>query len=333
MEPGRIRRSHGGHIVVEPAEQVLDDVIRRDDIILERQHIVSGHFTRQPVVNAGGGDPHGVERRTIVARRVGESGLRDGFRSIPDVSVIAQADPAADAASEPRVLTGVEEPEFHLRVGPGLLFQELLEMRESSPLFHLQTEESIQGRVVFHNTGPDQLPGLIVMSIDDGDTAVDLDRYNEMIIVLVNANDEAQSFTQAGLAGLDLQLHDIQANSVDPIVTTSTFDAVSGTFVIPGRTTAVFVLEETPENLILMLKADVQTLIDNGDLAPQDANVLFTKLANALNALERNQPAQAIKHLQQFIKQVEKLVRQSKLSLEHGQALIYEAEIIIDRID
>ncbi len=66
-------------------------------------------------------------------------------------------------------------------------------MRDSSPLFRLQTEAEVQDRVTFHNTGLEQLPGLIVMSIDDRDTAVDLDRHYEAIVVLVNANDEAQS--------------------------------------------------------------------------------------------------------------------------------------------
>ncbi len=39
------------------------------------------------------------------------------------------------------------------------LFQELLQMRYSSPLFRLETAEEIQERVVFHNTGSSQIAG------------------------------------------------------------------------------------------------------------------------------------------------------------------------------
>ena len=91
------------------------------------------------------------------------------------------------------------------------MFQELLAIRASSDLFRLETAAEIQERVVFHNTGPGQLPGLIVMSISDL-TSVDLDRYMNIIVVLVNANDETQTFTLDGLRGLELQLHDVQVD-------------------------------------------------------------------------------------------------------------------------
>jgi pullulanase-type alpha-1,6-glucosidase len=208
------------------------------------------------------------------------------------------------------------------------LYQELLAIRASSNLFRLETAAEIQERVFFHNTGPGQLPGLIVMSISDL-TATDLDRYYEFIVVLVNANDQAQSFAVGKLAGADLQLHTIQANSVDPLVQTSSFDSASGTFEVPGRTTAVFVQQETPENLIALLIGDVQTLVDNGDLAANKATVLFTFLKNALRELEEGETEQAIKQLQQFVQHVEILVRQGYLSAEHGDALIKEAEFII----
>jgi pullulanase-type alpha-1,6-glucosidase len=121
------------------------------------------------------------------------------------------------------------------------LFEELLAIRHSSPLFRLGTADLVQERVAYHNTGPSQLPGLIVMSLSDlvGD---ELDPNHELIVVLINANDEAQSFTETALVGLELILHPIQQNSADPLVQTSSFDAATGSFEIPGRTTAVFVL-------------------------------------------------------------------------------------------
>ena len=44
-------------------------------------------------------------------------------------------------------------------------FLELLSIRKSSPLFRLPDAESIINQVQFHNTGPDQIPGLITMSM------------------------------------------------------------------------------------------------------------------------------------------------------------------------
>ena len=50
---------------------------------------------------------------------------------------------------------------------------------------------------------PGQLPGLIVLSISDL-AAVDLDRYNDFSVALVNANDQDQNFIQGDLVGMDL---------------------------------------------------------------------------------------------------------------------------------
>ncbi len=121
------------------------------------------------------------------------------------------------------------------------LFEELLAIRASSPLFRLGDATLIQERLAFHNTGPSQLPGLIVMSLSDL-VGTDLDPNHELVVVLINANDEAQTFTEADLIDLELELHPVQQTSVDPVVKTSTFDPITGEFEIPARTTAVFVL-------------------------------------------------------------------------------------------
>jgi pullulanase len=56
-------------------------------------------------------------------------------------------------------------------------------------------------RVAFHNTGPDQIPGLIVMSLSDTGHAETLDPDYEMIVVLFNGSGETVRFTEAALAG------------------------------------------------------------------------------------------------------------------------------------
>ncbi len=122
-------------------------------------------------------------------------------------------------------------------------FLELLQVRRSSPLFRLETAEDVQARLGFLNTGPEQIPGLIVMTLDDR-AGGDLDPNAELIVALFNADDEPLSFAAAGLQGLDLALHPVLAASADPTVRTAAFDSASGAFTVPGRTAAVFVLAQ-----------------------------------------------------------------------------------------
>lgn len=125
--------------------------------------------------------------------------------------------------------------------------QQMLRIRKSSRLFRLTTGADVATRVDFHNTGADQIPGLVVMSITDGTCAgTDLDPALDGVVVLFNANDEDQTFPLAGtaLAGTTgYALHDVQASSTDAIVQTASFDDAAG-FFVPARTTAVFVLEQ-----------------------------------------------------------------------------------------
>ena len=124
-------------------------------------------------------------------------------------------------------------------------FQETLQIRMSSPLFRLQTAEEVAARVAFHNTGPDQVPGLIVMTLSDR-TNPDLDTNYESVVVLFNAGPEAVTFTLAEYASRLVSLHPVQASSFDAVVQGAAFDPATGTFTVPGRTTAVFV-EAPPE--------------------------------------------------------------------------------------
>ena len=124
-------------------------------------------------------------------------------------------------------------------------FRELLAIRQSSPLFRLRTAEDVAERVTFDNVGPEQIPGLIVMTLSD-EAGADLDAGLERIVVLLNAGDESVTFTQDGAAGRPLALHPVQASSIDPRARAASFDPATGTFAIPARTTAVFV-EPTPD--------------------------------------------------------------------------------------
>jgi pullulanase/glycogen debranching enzyme len=122
--------------------------------------------------------------------------------------------------------------------------EEFLRIRKSSPLFHLQTADDIMARVSFPDSRPDQTLGLIVMVLaDDGDLA-DLDPNAQKIVVIFNANRDAQTFADDSLVGQDFQLHPVLTDSTDAVVRGSSFDADTGTFTVPGLTTAVFVLGE-----------------------------------------------------------------------------------------
>ncbi|HEU5099103.1 MAG TPA: pullulanase-type alpha-1,6-glucosidase, partial [Roseiflexaceae bacterium] len=118
--------------------------------------------------------------------------------------------------------------------------QEVLQIRNSTPLFRLRTAAEVDAKLSFLNSGPNQQLGLIVMCVDDT-VSTDLDPLLKGVCVLFNANDQAQTFTAAPLQGLDMVLHPIQALSSDSLVRTASFDGATGTFSVPARTTAVFV--------------------------------------------------------------------------------------------
>ncbi|PJF46866.1 MAG: DUF3372 domain-containing protein [Candidatus Thermofonsia Clade 3 bacterium] len=119
-------------------------------------------------------------------------------------------------------------------------FRDMLRIRRSSPLFRLRTADQVKARVGFYNAGLDQIPGLIVMEIFDP-ASDELDAQFSRVIVLFNAAPGEVTFTEPALRGLRLALHPIQAAGSDPLVKRARYDAASGTFTIPGRTTVVFV--------------------------------------------------------------------------------------------
>lgn len=119
------------------------------------------------------------------------------------------------------------------------LFREQLAIRNSSPLFRLPDAESVEEHLNFLNTGPEQVPGLIVMELSDLEGSVD-PRF-ERIVVLFNGDDETVEFSSESLCGESLRPHPRQRYSVDPRLHRVTFDKDSGSFTLPGRTTAVFV--------------------------------------------------------------------------------------------
>ena len=120
----------------------------------------------------------------------------------------------------------------------------MLKVRSSSPLFSLPTGKDIKSRVRFLNTGPDQVDGLIIMSIDDGfhDSSLsDLDPNFSEIIVAFNQTPEAIDFKLENTE--HLQLHPSIENTSGAITQS---DVISrGIIKIPGFKTLVFVRTPT----------------------------------------------------------------------------------------
>jgi hypothetical protein len=114
----------------------------------------------------------------------------------------------------------------------------MLAIRKTSGLFRLRTADEIKKSVSFFNTGPSQVPGLIVERISN--TAKACFPVSQAV-VLVNATPQSQVFSDPAFRHQPLILHPVQAFSSDPVVKTAKFQAQSGTFTVPARTTAVFI--------------------------------------------------------------------------------------------
>ncbi len=148
----------------------------------------------------------------------------------------------------------VEASVTHLR--------EILEVRRSSALFRLTTGDEINARVAFHNTGPSQIPGVVVMSISDT-VGTDLDPGADALWTIINPTDEAVEYVVDELTGEAVVLHPVLAESADPVVQAAAFDDATGTFTVPARTTAVFV-DEAPDVVPPEAVADLLLVSGNG---------------------------------------------------------------------
>jgi pullulanase-type alpha-1,6-glucosidase len=111
--------------------------------------------------------------------------------------------------------------------------REMLRIRNASPLFRLRTGAEIMDRLEFHNTGPEQVPGLVVMSLR-GDEDVE-------VVVLFNATTVSQAFYLDTGSDGGFALHPVQRESHDPVVRTASY--ADHAFTVPARTTAVFVAD------------------------------------------------------------------------------------------
>jgi pullulanase/glycogen debranching enzyme len=117
-------------------------------------------------------------------------------------------------------------------------FEDFLAIRADSTLFRMRTAQDVIDRLKFYNVGPNQVPGLVALSIDGA-------RYPgaryKAVVVVFNVDKIPKTIMIPELKGRKLQLHRIQRNGSDDVVKASTFVPGVGIFAIPARTAAVFV--------------------------------------------------------------------------------------------
>ncbi|MEM9100782.1 MAG: pullulanase-type alpha-1,6-glucosidase [Pseudomonadota bacterium] len=116
-------------------------------------------------------------------------------------------------------------------------FLELLRVRQDTKLIRLNTQEQILSRVDFKNTGSNQTPGVIIMTIDDGLGLEDIDTKYDAVLIAVNGSNQAVTFSDANYNGL--QIHPILSTSVDEQQAAVIIDGENIT--IPALTTTVLV--------------------------------------------------------------------------------------------
>ncbi|MGN6244676.1 MAG: pullulanase-type alpha-1,6-glucosidase [Motilibacteraceae bacterium] len=162
------------------------------------------------------------------------SGATNGFaKGLPP----AWANSAKWDYQRPLLADAALEPEPSVIAAAGARADQLLEIRQSSPLFHLGSAALIQQRLSFPDGGPDQQAGVITMRLSDM-VGADLDPRWKDVVVVFNARPGSATVTVPGAAE-HYVLHPAQADGADPVVEQAT--AVGGTFTVPARTVAVFV--------------------------------------------------------------------------------------------
>ena len=118
------------------------------------------------------------------------------------------------------------------------IYQQLLKIKQSTPLFRLGTAAEVQQRLSYPLSGTAaETPGVITLHLD----GTGLKGAEKGITVVFNATPGTQSQRVAALKGTQQGLHAVQATGTDQVVKAAGFDAATGTFTVPGRTVAVFV--------------------------------------------------------------------------------------------
>ncbi|WP_250445625.1 pullulanase-type alpha-1,6-glucosidase [Actinotalea sp. C106] len=132
----------------------------------------------------------------------------------------------------------VPEPE-HIEASAAMS-QDLLRLRFSTELFRLGEAELIQEKVTFPASGPEALPGVVTMHVDDT-VGEDVDPALDGLLVVINASDEEVTVEVPELVGAEYALSPVLAEGADPVVRGTAWAAQTGEVTVPARTATVLV--------------------------------------------------------------------------------------------
>jgi pullulanase len=122
-------------------------------------------------------------------------------------------------------------------------FRDLLKIRASSSLFHLQTAEDIKSRLRLYNTGSKQVPTVLAGHLfGEGYSGAN---FREMLY-FINVDKKVQQVEIPELKGRAFTLHPVHASKEAADTRPKNqagYDKVSGIFTIPARTALVFVVQ------------------------------------------------------------------------------------------
>ena len=122
-------------------------------------------------------------------------------------------------------------------------FVDLLKIRSSSRAFRLASADEVQRRLTLHNTGPQQIPTLMLGQLDA--RGLPGGGFAELLYA-INADTTPATLALPGLQGQRYLLHPVHraATAADPRpAREARWDADSGTITVPPRTALVYVLE------------------------------------------------------------------------------------------
>jgi pullulanase len=207
---------------------------------------------------------------------------------------------------------------------------EMAQVRGSSRLFRLGTAEAVKRHLDFHNSGPEQVPGLIVMELKD--ETGEVERRWRRIVGLVNARPQAVDYTLPAMAGKVLVLHPKLRSSADAATRASSFAGSTARFGIAARTTAVFVEERPALEQLGLLQADVRAGGDSGAIRASRVQALLSLLDSAGRHIEAGRGTPAKANLLAFVGIVTVASLFGDIQAELGRELLEHAGVLIESV-
>ncbi|WP_422824069.1 pullulanase-type alpha-1,6-glucosidase [Xenorhabdus entomophaga] len=142
-----------------------------------------------------------------------------------------------------RVKNRAKKPSQRELLQMNAFYQELLRLRQFSPLMTLGDGAAVKQRVDFVNVGPRQQIGLLVMTIDDGNTTShDCDWRFDGLVVVINAAPWSITVKDLNVGGL--RLNDIQRELGKDSLAAGIQITEKGEVTMPAWSAAVLVLPQ-----------------------------------------------------------------------------------------